>query len=110
MLRFVKISCVCDFDYSRFVNERGEHVRCEVTVPREVSKDTVRSILARAIDYLSQIVDPCVRDNVEFTLDDVVELRVYADILKRGLSFYDIVYKLCMLLDYEIVRDFLKRE
>ncbi len=102
MIRLAHVSCICDFDYSKFLNEKGEHIRCELTISLRVEKDKVDSILRRIFDYLSKVHNVDFYRYIEYTVDDVIELKMYAEMFREGLSAYDIISKLCTILDYEL--------
>ncbi|NPA23059.1 MAG: hypothetical protein GXO23_02000 [Crenarchaeota archaeon] len=102
-LRFGDLCAICDFDYSKFVDEEGNHIRCEFS-SGSISCDALVDVIDKVLSFLSQNVLKGIRDMVSLRVRDVVELRIYSRILERGLSFYDIVEKICLLASYEVWR------
>lgn len=94
--RFPRVVAICDFEYSKFVDELGEHVKCELSFSKSVDVEVLRRVLS----YLAEVLGRDVDRYVAFSLSDGAELRIYVDLLKRGVSAYDIVEKFCMLLDF----------
>ncbi len=94
--KFTNVVAICDFEYSKFVDELGEHVKCELSLSRNVDPDLFR----RVVNYLARLYGRDVDRHVMFSVGENVELKIYSDVLKYGLSFYDIVEKFCLLLDF----------
>ncbi|NPA99907.1 MAG: hypothetical protein GXO10_00870 [Crenarchaeota archaeon] len=102
-LRFGDLCAICDFDYSKFSDDYGNHVRCELSTS-SISVDELADIVNKVLSFLSSNIIKNIYENVSISVRDVVELRIYSKILDHGLSFYDIVEKICLLASYEIWR------
>ncbi len=102
-LRFGDLCAICDFDYSKFSDDNGNHVRCELSTG-SLSSDILSNVVSTVLEFLSENVIKGLKDSVNIYVRDVVELRLYSKILSKGLSFYDIVEKICLLASYEIWR------
>ena len=102
-LRFGDLCAICDFDYSKFSDEYGNHVRCELSAS-STPVNELMEIVNKVLNFLSNNIIKNIYENVNMSVRDVVEIRIYSKILERGLSFYDIVEKICLLASYEIWR------
>ncbi len=104
VIRLPMVSCVCDFDYSRFVNEKGEHVRCEITLSQGVEKSLIEEIIERVIRYLSATYRVDLKKYIDVVTNELIEVRIYAELFKAGVSIYEVIHKLCTLIDYELYK------
>jgi len=104
MIKLVHVSCICDFDYSKFVDDRGEHVKCELTVSLRIGSEVLSSLIRRVLNYLARSHSEDILRYIDYSVNEVVELKMYADLFRKGLSIYDIISKICLLVDYELYR------
>ncbi len=99
-LKYYGIIAICDFDYSKFRDENGHHVRCEISSDKYNIQD-LYNILSTVIDYLDTTLKG-VRSEISISKREIIELKIYDKILSKGLSFYDIIDKICLITGYEL--------
>ncbi len=99
-LRYYGVVAVCDFDYSKFSDEYDNHVKCELSSNiYDVSK--LYDLICRVLEYVYTIY-PDIRNEISVVCRDSVEIKIYRRVLDKGLSFYDIIDKICMIIGYEL--------